>query len=104
MARDLIPVLEASGYEHVPEFKEKAPDVVYFVRGARARRSEHLYVVAHDGQAWRRYLSFRDRLCSDEAVRHAYQLLKQTLAEAYPRERPKYTAAKAAFIESTLES
>jgi GrpB-like predicted nucleotidyltransferase (UPF0157 family) len=65
-------------------------------------RVANLHVVAHEGRAWREYVTFRDALRDDPAKRDAYAALKQELAERFPDDRASYIAGKDAFVAGIL--
>ena len=93
-----IPVLEALGYRYRGE--SGLPGREFFRLGEL--RSHHFHLVELDGTHWKRYLSFRDALRADLALRDAYAALKQALAERFPRDREAYIEGKTAFVERVL--
>lgn len=101
-AQRAVPLLEALGYEHVPEFSERNPDALYLIRGPLDFRSEHIFLLEGDGLMWHRYLSFRDYIRRHPEIRSEYETLKRALAARYPNDRPSYTASKADFIERVV--
>ena len=72
--------------------KESAPDI----------RTIHLHVVLHHGDQWDSYLSFRDLLRSNAAIRKQYSELKQELARKFGQDRASYTESKRIFIAEAL--
>jgi GrpB-like predicted nucleotidyltransferase (UPF0157 family) len=72
--------------------KERVPEV----------RTHHLHMVTIDDPQWANYLSFRDRLRADAALRKEYAALKWKLQERFACDRQGYTAAKDAFIRRVL--
>lgn len=94
--RVYFPTLQTAGYEH--RGAQGVPDREFFVRGPECHRTHHLNLVPFEGAFWRDHLIFRDRLRDDPAVRAAYAVLKQQLAEAHPDDREAYTAGKARFV------
>lgn len=93
-----VAALESLGYEYVPW--AGVPEHLVF--GRDELRTHLVHVVEHGGSAWQRGLRFRDALRADPALAAAYAKLKMGLALDYPADRPSYTAAKTAFIESAL--
>jgi GrpB-like predicted nucleotidyltransferase (UPF0157 family) len=56
------------------------------------------HVVAYNGEQWRAYLAFRDRLRADPDARDRYAELKATLTAEVGHDRRAYVAGKTAFI------
>jgi GrpB-like predicted nucleotidyltransferase (UPF0157 family) len=93
-----VVALAPLGYEYVPV--AGVPEHLVF--GRDEARTHLIHVVEYGGAAWQRGLRFRDALRADPALATAYAKLKTGLALDYPADRPRYTAGKAAFIESVL--
>ena len=72
--------------------KESAPEV----------RTHHLHVVSVDDPQWHEWLSFRDELRANEALRASYSDLKKALQERFAEDRKGYTQAKNEFVESVV--
>ena len=92
-------LLSASGYEDRGDQGEGGG--VVFTEGSEAARTHHLHLVMRDHQ-WSRYLTFRNVLRADAALREEYAALKAVLAARYAHDRSAYQHAKAPFIEATL--
>ena len=102
----------------IPELIEKLTALGYIYRGDGGDtgghlfvwepepniRSVHLHVVASDDVQWTNYLSFRDLLCEDPAVRGRYAALKHELRTRFPDDRKSYTDSKHDFIRSVLNT
>ncbi|MHA7985002.1 GrpB family protein [Rathayibacter sp. CAU 1779] len=65
------------------------------------RRSHHLHVV-EPAWGWEDLLIYRDYLRSHPEAAAEYGALKRRLASVDDRDRPRYRAAKAPFIQETL--
>jgi GrpB-like predicted nucleotidyltransferase (UPF0157 family) len=65
-------------------------------------RTHHLHIV-EPGWGWRDLLLYRDYLRTHPTAVAEYAALKRRLASADDRDRPRYRAAKAPFIETTLQ-
>jgi len=100
---DLVPQfidpLADIGYLYEGEFG--LPGRHFFTRGSP--REYHLHIVDHTTDHWTRWLTFRNLLRSDDAVRRTYVELKRTLAKEFRTERQKYTAGKSEFIDTMLQ-
>jgi GrpB-like predicted nucleotidyltransferase (UPF0157 family) len=96
--RDCIVALVRAGYEHRGE--RGVPGRHYFRRGEP--RAYHLHVVEEDGDLWRDYLAFRDRLRTDADAARAFANVKRVLAARFPHDREAYLAAKSAHVRDVL--
>lgn len=92
--------LEALNYEYRGE--AGVPGRLFFRKFTGERRTHHLHVVELDGREWRRHILFRDALRRNGALASEYGQLKTSLAGRLPRDRERYTEAKAPFIERVL--
>lgn len=100
-ADDLIPVLEAEGYEHRPN--DGVPDRLFFAKGPRTNRTHYLSVCERESECYREQVAFRDYLRDHPEVAAEYESLKRDLAAAHADDRDAYTAGKEAFVERVLE-
>ncbi|MDQ3885949.1 MAG: GrpB family protein [Actinomycetota bacterium] len=66
------------------------------------RRVAHLHLLRPDEPRWTQHLAFRDLLRADADLRRRYAELKAELAVRYPRDRERYSEAKADFIQAAL--
>ena len=69
----------------------------HHIYGKGQPRTHLLHVVEHQGDQWRAYLCFRDRLRADDGIRRAYEILKLDLAVS-AASRGDYTIGKTAFV------
>jgi len=97
-----IPVLEADGWEYVPEHERIFPDRRFFARPVPRPRTHHLHAVEVGTDFWRDHLAFRDHLRTHPADAEAYAALKRELAARYGHDREAYTEAKGDFVRSVL--
>lgn len=100
-ARNLVPVLEANGYEHRPD--TSVPDRLFFARGPRSNRTHYLSLTERDSECYREQVAFRDHLRENPNVAAEYARLKRDLAAAHADDRDEYTARKAGFIRRVLD-
>lgn len=93
--------LEALGYEEIHH--SDMPERRFFRKGPRRAGTHHLHVYVYQSEAWNHQWLFREELRRSSAKRQHYERLKQRLARWYPQDRKRYTAAKAPFIQQTIE-
>ncbi len=96
----IVPVLESQGYEYFwrPSLFKGQPFYAWFIkRGRKGARTHHIHIVESDLEQSDE-LIFRDYLIAHPATAGEYQMLKQRLAESYPKDRVAYTKAKTDFI------
>lgn len=96
--------LLAAGYGTSAAFNATLADRRWFMRWADGRRTHHLHVVVHGGEAWRERIDFRDALRSDPSLAARYARLKHELAAAFATDREAYTVAKGEFVRSALQA
>jgi GrpB-like predicted nucleotidyltransferase (UPF0157 family) len=104
-ARALIPLLETMGY--IFWDKNPKPNHLVFIKGMPPygkKRTHHVHVFKMDSYEWLIHHVFRDYLRMHQNTKVAYQQLKEELAEKFKDDREAYTAAKAEFIKSILQS
>jgi GrpB-like predicted nucleotidyltransferase (UPF0157 family) len=99
-ARDLIPTLEANGYEYRPKPDES--ERLHLSKGPPDDRTHYLKLVERDSAFHRETVAFRDHLREHPDVAEEYAALKRDLAERYADDRDAYTEAKAEFVEDVL--
>ncbi|HKO99425.1 MAG TPA: GrpB family protein [Pyrinomonadaceae bacterium] len=95
--KEVVPVLEAQGYDYFWRTDVKVPYPWFVKRDPNGKRTHHIHMVKADSKWWDR-LYFRDylRIFDDDARR--YEELKRTLVERYPNDRKAYTDGKSEFI------
>lgn len=98
---DLVPVLEAHGYEHRPD--TDVPDRIFLAKGPRDDRTHYLSLTECGSNCYVDLVDFRDYLRSNPDVVAEYERLKRNLADAHPDDRETYTREKSAFVEGALE-
>lgn len=98
----LLPILCQNGYSTSAEFNATLVDQRWLMRHALGHRTHHLHLVIHDGDEWRRKITFRNSLRTNPDTAHRYQELKSNLAEAMGSDREAYTSAKTAFVEGVV--
>lgn len=101
-AESLVPKIQSLGYEFKPE--DPLDGRLFFVRGPESNRTHHLAVVETGSDSLAEYVCFRDALLADPELVAEYAKLKRELAETHADDRDTYTAKKAEFIESVLDS
>jgi GrpB-like predicted nucleotidyltransferase (UPF0157 family) len=92
-------LLETLGYVHAVQIVIER-DVV-FTRGTAW--THLLHVVEYGSRQWFCNLRFRDRLRNEPGLAEEYEHLKVCLSEEFKHNRPGYTKAKAAFIQSIVD-
>jgi GrpB-like predicted nucleotidyltransferase (UPF0157 family) len=104
--RQIVPVLEAEGYEYFyrPAFGDSGPPYyAWFIkRNSKGKRTHHIHMVEADSELWDR-IYFRDYLKEFPEVAERYNDLKLELSKKYPDDRVKYTEEKSEFILSVTE-
>jgi len=98
-ATDIVPPLEARGYEHRPDDVDGR---VFLAKGPPENRTCYLSVAEAGGEFHAEKVAFRDALRADPELAARYAALKRWLAARYPNNRDRYTAEKGAFVRSVL--
>lgn len=93
--------LKMIGYEQVHH--PSMPERRFFRKGSRGAGTHHLHVYKYKSEAWINQCLFRDELRRFPHKRRRYERLKHALVCLYPNDRKSYTAAKAPFIQHTIE-
>jgi GrpB-like predicted nucleotidyltransferase (UPF0157 family) len=102
---EVVPVLEAHGYEFIwrASIGEHSPFYAWFIRrDAEGTRTHHVHMVEPDRASEDRIL-FRDHLRQHPAEVLRYEKLKHALSETYPNDRDSYTKGKTDFILSVVK-
>ncbi len=100
--RDVVPVLEAEGYDYFwrPTMGDEPPFYAWFIkRDARGNRTHHIHMVEADSQLWER-LYFVEYLKEFPQEAERYARLKEDLASRFPNDRVGYTMGKTEFVVS----
>ena len=100
-AEKCIAPLTEIGYEYRSE--QGIAGRFYFRKGIADVSTHHLHMFEMTSDFWRSHLLFRDYLRQHPNAVKDYGKLKKELAVKYNNNRPAYTEAKAAFIESILK-
>lgn len=95
--------IEALGYDEVDGTAVGLPEAVhrFFWKGTAAFQTYHLHLVRLEGDLWRRFLAFRDRLRGDLALAERYDHHKRQALRQHAG-ADAYAEAKAAFIDRVL--
>lgn len=93
-------LLAADGWESLGE--HGVPGRRFLRRWEGGAHSTHLHLVPWGGEAWQRYLRFRDRLRAEPELAREYAALKRELASLHAHDRAAYSLAKAPFVEAAL--
>lgn len=102
--RDVVPVMEAAGYEFIwrPSMGDDAPHYAWFIlRNDAGERTVHVHMV-EPGQASVDRIIFRDHLRNHPEEAAAYEALKKELVKRHPKDRTAYTLSKSAYIKEVL--
>jgi GrpB-like predicted nucleotidyltransferase (UPF0157 family) len=102
-AQEAVPVLERDGWLFWADDPNRRYRL-WFLRPTPAARSHHLQIMQHDHPELHKLLVFRDALRNDPALRQAYAVLKDRLAEQHHTDRNAYTDAKSDFVRSVLHA
>lgn len=101
-AIDLIPKLEALGYEYKPH--DTIPERMFFAKEHTPEyRTHHLNLTAQDSVFWNNQLAFRDYLREHDQVAIEYGNLKRHLAEVYSQTNELDRDGKTGFVTKVLE-
>jgi GrpB-like predicted nucleotidyltransferase (UPF0157 family) len=98
-AHRLIPQLKKAGYtlqEHasIPHVR------LFFTKGSDAKRTHYIHLVRHNGAVWKKFITFRNHLCTNKKDAKKYAALKRMLAKKFGGARTHYTEGKAQFIRT----
>lgn len=99
-AADLVPVLEAHGYEYRPN--GGVDDRRFFAKGPRTDRTHYLSLCERGSEYYREAVAFRDHLRENPDVAAEYESLKRELAADHADDRAAYTERKGEFVERVL--
>ena len=103
-AETIIDALHRLGFEYVHKHDDEFPMRRCFTRPASASPQVDLHAVETGSAFWAERLAFRDALRANPSLVAQYTELKRRLAAELHGDRPAYTAAKAPFIRSVLDS
>jgi GrpB-like predicted nucleotidyltransferase (UPF0157 family) len=73
-----------------------------FIKSEGELITHHIHFVLGSSKKWREYLSFKNKLNSDNQLRKEYSKLKQILAKSFVANREEYTISKSKFIDKVL--
>lgn len=102
--RDVVPLMEAAGYEFIwrPTMGDDGPFYAWFIkRNSAGGRTVHVHMV-EPGQASVDRIIFRDHLRNDPEEAARYDELKKDLAKRHPKDRTAYTSQKTAYVKEVL--
>ena len=100
-ASELVPRLEALGYEYKPH--DTIPGRLFFAKERMpAYRTHHLSLAERDSLLWLDHLAFRDYLREHEQIALEYVALKKHLADEYARTNVLDRDGKTAFVQRVL--
>ena len=101
-ATELIPVLEALGYEY--RTPDTVPERMFFVKEHSPEyRTHHLNLTQQDSGFWKNQLAFRDYLRTHGQIAAEYGDLKKRLAELYAHTHQLDPDGKSEFVARVLE-
>ena len=102
--RDVVPRMEAAGYEFLwrPTMGDDAPFYAWFIkRNEHGARCVHVHMV-EAGQASVDRIIFRDYLRDHPEEAMQYEALKKDLIKRFPKDRAAYTQHKTEFVNEVL--
>ncbi|WP_122262121.1 GrpB family protein [Ornithinimicrobium cerasi] len=86
--------LTAAGFEHRPtSFSEDSQRFMLRLLGPQRQRVAHLHLMAEGHIAAAQMVAVRDLLRRDRNWRGRYALIKRSLADQFPQDRPSFRAA-----------
>ena len=101
-ATELIPMLEALGYEY--KTRDTVPERMFFVKERTPEyRTHHLNITQQDSGFWVNQIAFRDYLRVHEQAAAEYGDLKVHLAKVYTHTREIDRDGKTEFVDRVLE-
>jgi GrpB-like predicted nucleotidyltransferase (UPF0157 family) len=100
LADNLVPEVEALGYEYIPRYEDVMPYRRYFTKRVDGTDTHHIHMVALGSEFWERHLLFRDFLRGNPVRASEYAALKKKLAELEWNDTNQYADAKTTFIRS----
>ena len=98
-ANNLVPKIEALGYEYIQRYEDVMPFRRYFTKKRDGTSTHHIHMVACGGEFWERHLLFRDFLRENPATASEYAALKKKLASLEWNHMNEYADAKTDFIK-----
>lgn len=98
VADDLVPSIEALGYEYIKKYENEMPFRRFFVKNLNGVRTHHIHMVEIDSEFWGRHLLFRNYLRQNPETAKKYAALKKQLAEREWEDVNEYADAKTEFI------
>jgi GrpB-like predicted nucleotidyltransferase (UPF0157 family) len=98
-ASDLVPKIEALGYEYIRKYEEAMPYRRYFQKRSAGTVTHHIHMVEIDGEFWKRHLLFRDFLRANPDAASDYAAFKKELAKIEWDNSNVYAKAKTVFIK-----
>lgn len=101
---DAIDIVDELGWVHAPEPTDEANRKWSLCFPSIAHRTHHLHVVEQGSPDWPQWIAFRDHLRRAPDVAAEYARIKTQLAEDDARDRVRYRAGKAPFIEHVLRT
>lgn len=77
-------------------------DRYFFAKGPEESRTHYIHFETINSTSYQNHILFRDYLIKHPEYIEKYEKLKESLARKYSKERNKYTAGKADFIQSVI--
>jgi GrpB-like predicted nucleotidyltransferase (UPF0157 family) len=99
IADDVVPKVEALGYEYIQKYEAVMPFRRYFIKERAGIRTHQIHMVGIGGEFWERHISFRDYLRRNPVVAEQYASLKKELAAREWEDVNEYADAKTEFIK-----
>ena len=100
----LIDALKSVGFLRLKV--EKQDEIVFakFTDDSYQVKTHYLHITQYQGQLWRDWIQFRDRLNGSAELRGEYLTLKFSLVEQAEITIEKYTDAKAEFVKKVIST
>ena len=90
-------------YDYENRGKQGIDDRYFLAKGPDDARTHYLHITIPHSNTYYNQLYFKKYLLDHPQYITKYMALKETLAQKYALERPKYTAGKDAFIKEVVQ-
>lgn len=98
LADQLVPEIEALGYEYVQKYETVMPFRRFFTKERAGARTHQIHMVGIGTEFWERLILFRDYLRRNGEAAARYAALKQELAARDWTDVNEYADAKTEFV------
>jgi len=99
-----VPLLTEAGYDVLDRIEKYKMVLAKKMHHEYDAPTHYIHIEIVNGESWNNQIMFRDYLLSHPECVEEYDLLKQSLSDAFRKDHQKYTNAKNAFIERVLKT